>query len=86
MQNEYDNYQDNNYYNSNSYYKHNYTLENIKYKLKKLFKNIITSIIAIVVIVIIFFILWHIPFIHNYLSDLYYNNPIVQFVKELFIK
>ena len=86
-------YYENNYTNignDNQYYytenQGNYTLQNMKYKLKRFFKNVFTSLIAIIVIILLFYLLWHVPFINKYLSDLYYNNPIVQYIKNLFIK
>ena len=74
----------NKYYNQNRYYKTpNYKYD---YNYKKLYyKNIlITDIVAILIIILLFYILWQIPFIRNYLTDLYNENIVIQTVVNFF--
>ena len=54
---------------------------NVKYK--KSFKNYLSAFIFIIALILIAFILWHIPFIKNYLIDLYNNNIIFHMIGSL---
>lgn len=53
-------------------------------KYKKTFKDYIRYFITIVVIILVFFILWQIPFIHDYITDLFESNELLKFIKEIF--
>ncbi len=48
-----------------------------KIKYKKTKKDYITIFISIIITIFILFILWQIPFIRNYILNIYYNNPII---------
>lgn len=56
---------------------------NVKYK--RTFSSYVKGFIFIVVLILILFILWHIPFIHNYVIDLYNNNIIVHTFGDIII-
>lgn len=56
-----------------------------KIKYKKTFKDFLALIITILIILFISFILWHIPFIKNYLINLYDENQALQFIVNLFL-
>ena len=53
-------------------------------KYKKTFKDYIRYFITIIVIILVFFILWQIPFIHDYITDLFESNELLKFIKEIF--
>ncbi len=56
-----------------------------KIKYKKTSKDFLALILTVGVILIIGFILWQIPFTRNYLIELYYDNPALQFIVNLFL-
>lgn len=53
-------------------------------KYKKTFKDYIRYFITIVVIILVFFILWKIPFIHDYFTNLFESNELLKSIKEIF--
>ena len=67
-------------------YKTDYNYKKLYYKslLKIKFRHIITDIIAIIFIILTFFILWQIPFIRNYLTNLYNENIVIQTIVNFF--
>lgn len=83
----------NNYYTQNRYYKnpnykYDYNYKKLYYKniFKIKLRHLITDIVAILIIILVFYILWQIPFIRNYLTDLYNENIVIQTVVNLFKK
>ena len=81
----------NKYYNQNRYYKtpnykYDYNYKKLYYKniLKIKLRHLITDIVAILIIILLFYILWQIPFIRNYLTDLYNENIVIQTVVNFF--
>lgn len=56
-----------------------------KIKYKKNWKDFFALIITIIIISTISFILWHIPFVKNYLINLYSKNPALQFLVDLLL-
>ena len=56
-----------------------------KIKYKKNWKDFFALIITIIIISTISFILWHIPFVKNYLINLYNKNPALQFLVDLLL-
>ena len=62
-------------------------LKNRGYKInyKKTWKDFLALLITIFIFIIIGFILWHIPFTKNYLINLYNENPILQFLVNIFL-
>lgn len=64
----------------------NNTNLNTNYITENLIKNSIALFITVIIITIIGFILWHIPFIKNYLLNLYYKNSLLQYIINIFIK
>lgn len=61
-------------------------LKNRGYKIhyKKTYKDFLALILTIIVIFFIGFIVWQIPFTRNYLIGLYNDNPVIQFIVNLF--
>lgn len=55
-----------------------------KIKYKKTLREFIALILTLLIITLISFILWHIPFINNYLINLYNENTALQFIINLF--
>lgn len=55
-----------------------------KIKYKKTLRDFIALILTLLIITLISFILWHIPFINNYLINLYNENTALQFIINLF--
>ena len=66
--------------------KYDYNYKKLYYKniLKIKLRHFITNIIAIFIIICIFLILWQIPFIRNYLTDLYNDNIVIQTIVNFF--
>ena len=64
----------------------NNTNLNTNYITENLINNSIALFITVTIITIIGFILWHIPFIKNYLLNLYYKNSLLQYIINIFIK
>ena len=62
-------------------------LKNRGYKIryKKTFKDYLTGFISIIAVIIIFYLLWHIPFIRNFLISLYEENDILRAIVDLFL-
>lgn len=56
---------------------------NIRYK--KTWKDYLTIFITVIMIFVILFIAWHIPFIHDYLVDLYNSNSVIHTIVDIFI-
>lgn len=63
-------------------------LKNRGYKInyKKTWKDFLALIITIIILIIIGFIMWHIPFIKNYLITLYNENSILKLIIDIFLK
>ena len=81
----------NKYYNQNRYYKtpnykYDYNYKKLYYKniLKIKIRHLIPDIVVILIIILLFYILWQIPFIRNYLTDLYNENIVIQTVVNFF--
>ena len=55
-----------------------------KIKYKKTLKDYIALILTLLIIALLIFILWHVPFINNYLINLYKENVALQFIINLF--
>ena len=55
-----------------------------KIKYKKTPKDYLKTFIALILTIAILFILWQIPFIHNFFIKLYEENPILQYIVNLF--
>lgn len=55
-----------------------------KIKYKKTLKDCIALILTFLIIALLIFILWHVPFINNYLINLYKENVALQFIINLF--
>lgn len=53
-------------------------------KYKKTFKDYIRYFITIIVIILILFIMWKIPFIHDYFTNLFESNELLKSIKEIF--
>ncbi len=51
---------------------------------KKTLKDCIALILTFLIIALLIFILWHVPFINNYLINLYKENVALQFIINLF--
>ena len=54
--------------------------------IKNYFKNLLTLLLTILAIFCISFVLWHIPFIRNYLIDVYNKNSAIRLLLSPFIK
>ncbi len=70
------------YYDS---YIQNLKNQGYKIKYKKTFKDYIRIIITFIVIILILWILWHIPSINNYFTELYKNNKFIASIVDIFI-
>lgn len=89
------NYHENNNYNDNinnainkAYYDaYIQDLKNRGYKIRyqKSFKDYMKSLIAIAMVIFIWIILWQIPFVRNYLIDIYNNNSLIKSIVDIFL-
>lgn len=54
-------------------------LKNRGYKIryKKTFKDYVRSFVALLITIFILYLLWHIPFVHNFIVSIYNENPII---------
>ncbi len=65
------------------------TLKNMGYQIqyektwKEKIKTFFAAILAILLLALIFFLLWQIPFVRNYLIDLYNSNDIVRLLVDI---
>lgn len=61
-------------------------LRNRGYKIryKKSFKDYVRIAITVIVLIVILVILWHIPPVHNFFVNLYYDNEIIKFIVDVF--
>lgn len=57
-----------------------------KVKYRKSFKDYLRSFIALIITIIILFLVFQIPFVKNYFTELYNNNPIIKSVVQSFQK
>ena len=53
-------------------------------KYKKTFKDYIRYFITIIVIILILFIMWKIPFIHDFFTNIFESNELLKSIKEIF--
>lgn len=62
-------------------------LKNRGYKIryKKSFKDYLTGFISIIITLFVFYLLWHIPFIQNFLVSLYEENDILRAIVDVFL-
>lgn len=54
-------------------------------KYKKNFKDYLKDFVSIIIFLIILFILWNIPFVKNYLINLYNENIIIHYIVDIFL-
>ena len=73
----------NNNINQNIYENLN-TNVNIRYNKSK-FKDFLAFIITVFIIIVIGFILWKIPVTHNFLVDIYNDNPPIKAICDFFL-
>ena len=57
----------------------------VKIKRKKTLKDYLTILITIIVIIIVLAILWHIPFIHDSIDELYNENEVFRIFANIFL-
>ena len=57
----------------------------IKYErpFKEKIRTFFAAVLAILFLIVVFFILWHIPFVRNYLIDLYNSNDIIRILVDI---
>ena len=62
-------------------------LKNRGYKIryKKTFKDYLTGFISIIITLFVFYLLWNIPFIQNFLINLYEENAILRAIVDVFL-
>lgn len=62
-------------------------LKNRGYKIryKKTFKDYLTGFVSIIATLFVLYLLWHIPFIQNFLIGLYEENAILRAVVDVFL-
>lgn len=85
-ENSYDNYYSQEHMNKNSYINNiNYSNNNYKkIKLNNYLKNLFAFLCTILIMGLFLFILWQIPFIKNYIKNLYNDNFILQYFINIF--